>query len=94
MNFSQEVVQEFQVSSVNFDLSTDITSVGSVNVVTRNGSNQFHGAGYFYFRDHNMAAYPNLVRSALIPIRFSRAATWVLGGRAGEEGQAVLLLQL
>ena len=63
MNFSQEVVQEFQVSSVNFDLSTDITSVGSVNVVTRTGSNQFHGAGYFYFRDHNMAAYPSLVRN-------------------------------
>jgi hypothetical protein len=70
MNFSQEVVQEFQVSSVNFDLSTDITSVGSVNVVTRNGSNQFHGAGYFYFRDHNMAAYPNLVRSATNPDPF------------------------
>src|SRR5580704_12735235 len=63
MNFSQEVVQEFQVSSVNFDLSTDITSVGSVNVVTRTGSNDFHGAGYFYFRDHNMAAYPSLVRN-------------------------------
>jgi hypothetical protein len=70
MNFSQEVVQEFQVSSVNFDLSTDITSVGSVNVVTRNGSNQFHGAGYFYFRDHNMAAYPNLVRSPIDPNPF------------------------
>jgi hypothetical protein len=65
MNFSQEVVQEFQVSSVNFDLSTDITSVGSVNVVTRGGSNQFHGSGYFYFRDHNMAAYPALVRDPL-----------------------------
>jgi hypothetical protein len=63
MNFSQEVVQEFQVSSVNWDLSTDTTSVGSVNVVTRTGSNQFHGAGYFYFRDHNMAAYPGLVRN-------------------------------
>jgi hypothetical protein len=65
MNFSQEVVQEFQVSSVNFDLSTDITSVGSINVVTRGGSNQFHGSGYFYFRDHNMAAYPALVRDPL-----------------------------
>ena len=70
MNFSQEVVQEFQVSSVNFDLSTDITSVGSVNVVTRGGSNQFHGAGYFYFRDHNMAAYPSLVRNPLVPDPF------------------------
>lgn len=65
MNFSQEVVQEFQVSSVNFDLSTDITSVGSVNVVTRTGGNDFHGSGYFYYRDHNMAAYPNLVRDPI-----------------------------
>jgi hypothetical protein len=70
MNFSQEVVQEFQVSSVNFDLSTDITSVGSVNVVTRSGGNQFHGSGYFFFRDHNMAAYPALNRNALSPNPF------------------------
>lgn len=65
MNFSQEVVQEFQVSSVNFDLSTDITSVGSVNVVTRTGGNDFHGSAYFFFRDHNMAAFPALVRDPL-----------------------------
>jgi outer membrane receptor for ferrienterochelin and colicin len=57
-NFSQEVVQEFQVSSVNFDLSTGITAGGAVNVVTRTGSNDFHGSGFFYFRDHNMSAYP------------------------------------
>ena len=35
MNFSQDVVEEFQISSVNFDLSTGITGTGSVNVVTR-----------------------------------------------------------
>src|SRR5262249_1022005 len=44
-NFSQEVVQEFQLSSTNFDLSTGITAFGSVNIVTRGGSNDFHGAG-------------------------------------------------
>src|SRR5262245_19973743 len=38
MNFSQEVVEEFQLSSANFDLSTGITSVGAVNIVTRTGS--------------------------------------------------------
>src|SRR5579862_9390490 len=63
MNFSQEVVQEFQLSEVNFDLSTDITSVGSINIVTRSGGNDFHGSGYFFFRDHNMAAYPALQRN-------------------------------
>src|SRR5262245_23674885 len=41
MNFSQEVVQEFQLSSSNFDLSTGITSVGAVNIVTRTGGNDF-----------------------------------------------------
>jgi len=64
-NFSQEVVQEFQLSSTNFDLSTGITAFGAINIVTRGGSNDFHGAGYFYFRDHNMAAYPSLGRTAI-----------------------------
>jgi len=62
MNFSQEVVQEFQLSSANYDLSTGITSVGAVNIVTRSGGNDFHGSGYFFFRDHNMSAYPGLRR--------------------------------
>ena len=70
MNFSQEVVQEFQLSSANFDLSTGITSVGSVNIVTRTGGNDFHGSGYFFFRDHNMSAYPGLKRNPLSPDPF------------------------
>lgn len=64
-NLSQEVVQEFQLSSTNFDLSTGITAYGAINVVTRSGGNAFHGAGYFYFRDHNIAAYPSLNRNPL-----------------------------
>src|SRR5262249_22479653 len=64
-NFSQEVVQEFQISSTNFDLSTGITAFGAINITTRSGSNDFHGAGYFYFRDHNMSAYPSLKRNSL-----------------------------
>ncbi|HLJ50339.1 MAG TPA: carboxypeptidase regulatory-like domain-containing protein [Bryobacteraceae bacterium] len=70
MNFSQEVVQEFQLSSAVFDLSTGIGANGAVNVVTRTGSNDFHGSGYFFFRDHNMAAYPGLARNALAPDPF------------------------
>src|SRR5262245_2995221 len=64
-NFSQEVVQEFQLSSTNFDLSTGITAFGAINIVTRGGSTDFHGRGYFYFRDHNMAAYQSLARTAV-----------------------------
>ena len=70
MNFSQEIVQEFQLSSVNFDLSTGIAAAGGINIVTRSGSNDFHGSGYFFFRDHNLAAYPGLRRSTLSPNPF------------------------
>jgi hypothetical protein len=61
-NFSQETVQEFQISTFNFDLSVGNTSSGAVNIVSRTGGNQFHGSGFFFFRDHNMAAYPALRR--------------------------------
>ncbi len=61
-NFSQDVIQEFQLSLSNYDLSTGITSNGAVNIVTRGGTNDFHGAGFFYYRDHNMGAYPYLER--------------------------------
>ncbi|HYL39155.1 MAG TPA: TonB-dependent receptor [Bryobacteraceae bacterium] len=67
MNFSQEVVQEFQVSSANFDLGTGITSGGAVNIVTRSGSADFHGSAYFFYRDRDLAAYPALKRSAVNP---------------------------
>jgi hypothetical protein len=70
MNFSQDVVQEFQISTLNFDIATPIASGGAINVVTRSGSNDFHGSGYFFYRDHNMAAYPNLIRSTSDPNPF------------------------
>ncbi len=66
-NFSQEVVQEFQLSSTNFDLSTGIGAGGAVNIVTRSGGNDFHGSGFFFFRDHNMSAYPYLMRDPQEP---------------------------
>jgi hypothetical protein len=81
-NFSQEIVQEFQVSSVNFDLSTGITAGGAINVITRTGSNELHGSGFFYFRDHNMSAYPALRRDPLAPDPFfarRHSGLWVGG---------------
>jgi hypothetical protein len=62
LNVSQEIVQEFQMSTVNFDAAAGIGSGGQVNIVTRSGGNDFHGSGYFFYRDHNMAAFPGLKR--------------------------------
>src|SRR5918992_4387332 len=61
-NFSQEIVQEFQLGISNFDLSTGASSTGSVNVISRSGSNDFHGNAYLYARDDRWAAFPSLSR--------------------------------
>jgi hypothetical protein len=71
-NFSIESVQEFQISSFNFDLSTGVTSVGAINIVTRSGGNALHGNAFAFFRDHNMAAYPVLKRDPLDPAPYFR----------------------
>ncbi|HYL38395.1 MAG TPA: carboxypeptidase regulatory-like domain-containing protein [Bryobacteraceae bacterium] len=81
MNFSAEVIQEFQVSSLNYDMTLSTGGQGAVNVVTRSGSNDFHGSAFFFFRDHNMAAYPALKRSTVDPHPFfARRNPGVSGG--------------
>jgi hypothetical protein len=81
-NFSQESVQEFQISTFNFDLATSVTGVGSINVVSRTGTNGVHGSGFFFFRDHNLAAYPGFKRDTRNPDPFfaRRQSGFYLGG--------------
>jgi hypothetical protein len=61
-NFSQEIVQEFQIGLSNFSLSTGASASGSVNVVSRSGTNRFRGNAFGYFRDDKFAAFPALSR--------------------------------
>jgi carboxypeptidase family protein len=61
-NFSQEIVQEFQLGISNFDLSTGASSTGSVNIISKSGTNEFHGNAYVYARDDRWAAFPALSR--------------------------------
>jgi carboxypeptidase family protein len=55
-NISNETIQEFQVSRSTLDSSTDLTSSGAVNIVTRSGSNAIHGSGFAFFRDESFSA--------------------------------------
>lgn len=52
----QGAIQEFGVGESMLDLSTELTSSGSVNVVTKSGSNTYHGSGFYYFRDQTLNA--------------------------------------
>src|SRR5262249_20788389 len=55
-NISNEAIQEFQVIRSTHDPSTDLTSSGAINIVTRTGGNQFHGSGFGFFRNESYAS--------------------------------------
>lgn len=61
-NFSQEIIEEFQIGIANQDVSSGASSSGVVNVITKSGSNDYHGNAYVYFRDDSYAAFPALNR--------------------------------
>jgi Carboxypeptidase regulatory-like domain len=67
MNFSQELVQEFQVSLNNGEPTNGASSSGTVNLVTKRGENLYHGSTYGYFRNSQYAGYPGISRPAVIP---------------------------
>lgn len=71
-NFSAETVQEFQISTLGFDLSTGTVSAGAVNIVSRTGTNNLHGSAFLFYRDHNMSAFtgfkrPNEIQASGLP---------------------------
>ncbi|MDE3196017.1 MAG: TonB-dependent receptor, partial [Acidobacteriota bacterium] len=47
---SQDAVQEFKVVSEDYSAEYGRAMGGVVNTVTKSGSNEFHGTGFYYFR--------------------------------------------
>lgn len=71
-------IEEFQISQSNLDLSNDLTSSGSVNVITRSGTNDLHGELFYFIRDSRWGA--ELPHPVGIPAPYQRNQ---FGGRLG-----------
>jgi len=54
--FSHEVVQEFRVSSNSYGPELGRAGGAVINVVTKSGSNHWHGSGLYYIRDSSFGA--------------------------------------
>ncbi|HUS18033.1 MAG TPA: carboxypeptidase regulatory-like domain-containing protein [Terriglobales bacterium] len=54
--FSQDAVQEFQVNSNGYSAELGRAGGAVVNVITKSGTNAFHGTGFWFFRDRGMNA--------------------------------------
>lgn len=59
--FSNEVVKEFRVSSNTYGAELGRAGGAVVNVVTKSGSNHWHGSGFYLLRDSALGAAPPFV---------------------------------
>ena len=55
--FSQDSVKEFQVASNGYSAELGRAGGAVINVVTKSGTNQFHGDAFEFYRDQSMNAY-------------------------------------
>src|SRR5580692_9084566 len=76
-NVALSSIQEFNIGRSSLDISTEVTSTGSVNLATRSGTNNLHGQAFYLFRDYSVgfAALPGAVNSQFQRNQF--------GGRLG-----------
>src|SRR3954468_2722053 len=69
---SPEAVEEFKVEQTNFSAEYGFSGASVVNMITRSGSNKFHGSGYEFFRDASLDAndwFANRAGDPIPPLR-------------------------
>jgi len=85
--FSEESVQEFQVNQNGFSAEFGRAGGGVINVVTKSGTNEFHGGAFEYFRDEALNANDPIVKAnqfrAGQPNRRAKLQINQFGGRLG-----------
>ncbi len=77
-NISPDFTQEVKIQTSNFSSEYGRSAGAAFNVVTRNGTNQFHGMGIEYFRNDKLDAR-NFFAADKTPLRFNDFG-WSLGG--------------
>jgi Carboxypeptidase regulatory-like domain/TonB dependent receptor-like, beta-barrel len=60
-----DAVAEFTLQTNQFSAETGHSSGGQFNLVTKTGTNSFHGSAYEYFQNRNLNAMDNLTKEAI-----------------------------
>lgn len=61
--FSQDSVQEFQVNSNTYSAEYGNAAGAVINVVTKSGTNDFHGTAFEFYRDRSMNAFDPIAKA-------------------------------
>jgi outer membrane receptor protein involved in Fe transport len=85
--FSEESVQEFQVNQNGFSAEFGRAGGAVINVVTKSGTNSFHGGAFEYFRDESLNAQTPQLKAQLfqrgLPNKRPKLQINQFGGRLG-----------
>ena len=88
VDITLEAVKEFQIVASGANAEYGRTAGGVVNVITKSGTNNFHGSGFEYFRTEALTA----ATSDGQPLdRFPPQPVWRQRRRPAHEGQTLLL---
>jgi hypothetical protein len=81
--FSQETIQEFRVGNNSFAAEFGRAAGGLVNAITRSGSNEWHGGGFYYIRDDYFNANNTVNKSSTPFISRPKERRQQFGGNIG-----------
>src|SRR5215472_6819041 len=68
LTVSQDAVQEFQINRSNYGADLGAATGGSINIVTKSGTNNVHGTLYGFFRNDAMDARDPFAFSQALPV--------------------------
>ena len=78
--FNQETIAEFQVLTNGYKAEFGQASGAVVNVITKSGSNDFHGVGSVFFRDDGLDSSNSLDETRTDPLPLRRYDSSLAGG--------------
>jgi outer membrane receptor for ferrienterochelin and colicin len=84
---SVDAIAEFKTLRGVYSAEYGRSAAGQVNVVTRSGTNQFHGSAYEFFRNNILNAnnyFNNLTVQVRPPLRYNDYG-YTIGGRCDSE---------